>query len=306
MPVTSLEAISEKLKEQKELQLEQILMVSGSNAIKKNEYGITVVDNKDAASSLVFKPLLRPKLDEKEIIKAVDVQLKELKPQIPNAENTRVAKELYDAQVKENKALLVQIDGLKNNINDLEGTIASLKSDVEIEKNERLNLQQSNDALSNQTSVLNQSLSDFATQMQNAVQKSVDESILRASLQAQNVGYKAQIETLIKQIDSLNSMVDSTQTQLYAAQKAAQDAVAEAARIAGDPLEGTDVIETGGIVWRITKGKKRHYISYNNAGYRGDVSKLTQVTGEQMGKYDTGPEVTLQEEIDVPFLYATK
>ena len=59
MPITSLEAISEKLKEQKELQLEEILMVSGSSAIKKNEYGITVVDDKDAASSLEFKPLLK-------------------------------------------------------------------------------------------------------------------------------------------------------------------------------------------------------------------------------------------------------
>ena len=55
MALTSLEAISEKLNETKNLELESILKVSGSSAVAKNEYGITIVDAENAASSLIFK-----------------------------------------------------------------------------------------------------------------------------------------------------------------------------------------------------------------------------------------------------------
>ena len=42
---TSLEAISEKLEQERQNTLESILSISGSQAIAKNDYGITVVDD---------------------------------------------------------------------------------------------------------------------------------------------------------------------------------------------------------------------------------------------------------------------
>ena len=50
MALTPLEAIAEKLKEKNDAALESILSVSGSSAIAKNEYNVTVVDNTNIAS----------------------------------------------------------------------------------------------------------------------------------------------------------------------------------------------------------------------------------------------------------------
>ena len=83
MALTSLEAISEKLNDIRKETIESILMVSGSSAITKNEYGVTFVENLNPASSLVFKNLSKPKYDEVELIKAIDVAVIELKPNIP-------------------------------------------------------------------------------------------------------------------------------------------------------------------------------------------------------------------------------
>lgn len=219
MALTSLEAIAEKLQENRQLQLEDILRVSGSSAMTKNEYGITTVDDANIASSLIFKALNKPKLNNEELLKAIDVEVKELKPNIPVPKLDLVPKPLYDEQVTLNADLNNQIADLTLQIDGLNATITDLKSQVETETNNRLNIEQSNDALANQLDTLTGTITDFTTQIQTAVQKSVDESVLRASIQAQNVGFKAQVEALIKQIDSLNSIIEGLQAQLGAVQQ---------------------------------------------------------------------------------------
>ncbi len=67
--MTNLEAIALKLQEEKDRRLEQILSVSGSSAISKNEYNVNIVDKLNPASSLVFKKLNKPKYDEVELKK---------------------------------------------------------------------------------------------------------------------------------------------------------------------------------------------------------------------------------------------
>jgi len=216
---TSLETIAEKLEEKKKLELEDILRVSGSAAITKNEYGVTIVDDNVAASSLIFKPLTKSKYDNTELVKAINVNVKELKPNIPVAKKDLVPKPLYDEQVTLNADLNKKIQVLNTTISTLNGQIADLKAQVDTEVNNRLNIEQSNDGLTNQLATLTKTVEDFTKQIQSAIQKSVDESILRASLQAQNVGYKAQVEALIKQIDSLNSIIEGLQAQLGAVQQ---------------------------------------------------------------------------------------
>jgi hypothetical protein len=79
-----------------------------------------------------------------------------------------------------------------------------------------LTIEQTNDLLVNQIDTLNSTIEDFSGQISTSLQKSVDESILRASLQSQKTGFKAQIEALIKQIDSLNAIIEGLQAQLGA------------------------------------------------------------------------------------------
>jgi len=50
--MTNLEAIALKLQEEKDKRLEQILSVSGSAAITKNQYNVNVVDETNPASKI--------------------------------------------------------------------------------------------------------------------------------------------------------------------------------------------------------------------------------------------------------------
>ena len=219
MPLTSLEIIAEKLAESKSQQLEDILRLSGSAATAKNEYGVTVVDDTNSASSLLFKRLNKPKYDNVELVKAIDVDVKELKPNIPTKNLNLVPKPLYDEQIVLVEDLRKQVKTLSSTIEDLNSQITTLQSQVQTEINNRLSIEQTNDALANQIDTLTSTISDFTGQISISLQKSVDESILRASLQSQNTGFQAQIKALIKQIDSLNSIIEGLQSQLGAVQQ---------------------------------------------------------------------------------------
>lgn len=243
--MTALEAIAQKLEEKRKTDLESILSISGSTAIAKNEYGVTIVKEDNIASSLVFKELVKPKYDEIELTKAIDLNIKELKPDIPTPNLDLVPKPLYDEEVAQNEDLRKQVDDLTTEVGTLNGTIADLKNQVETEINNRLAIEQSNDALVNQLNTLTQTVDDFALQIQNSLQKSVEEGILRASLQSQNTGFKAQIQALIKQIDSLNSIIEGLQSQLGAVQN--QQAIIQGTQ-AQAQAAGADVINDVAIV----------------------------------------------------------
>ena len=244
--MTNLEAIALRLQEEKDRRLEQILSVSGSAAITKNEYNVNVVDELNPASSLVFKKLNKPKLDDERIVKAIDVQLKELKPNIPKEVKDLVPKSLYDGVVIENDDLRKKVSNLESEVQTLNTTITDLQSQVQTEINNRLNIEQTNDALVNQIETINQTIDEFSGQIATSLQKSVDESILRAALQSQNTGFKAQINALIKQIDSLNSIIEGLQSQLGAVQnqQAIQQSTANIALASGaDVVNNTVAIK---------------------------------------------------------------
>jgi hypothetical protein len=226
--MTTTETISEKLQYIKDARLEEILKVSGSAAIAKNEYGVTIIDENDSASSLIFKSLNKDKYDNSELQKAVDTVVKELKPDIPVPNLDLVPKPLYDAEVKTNEDLRKKVADLTVENEKLNQQVTILKALVEVEINKRLVIEQTNDALSNQLGILSKTIGEFALQISTAVQKSIDESILRASLQAQNKGFFAQITALIKQIDSLNSIIEGLQAQLGASQQ--QQAIVQGTR----------------------------------------------------------------------------
>jgi uncharacterized Fe-S cluster-containing radical SAM superfamily protein len=239
MAFTSLEAIAQKLEDDRKERLESILMISGSEAIVKNDYNITVVDDTNVASSLLFKELKKDKYDEEELLKAIDVNVTELKPNIPKPKKDLVPKPLYDEEVKRVQDLRREVERLNLIQTELSAIISELEAQVINLTNEQLVLDQTNDVLTNQSNTLTETINDFAAQIQTALQKSVEESILRASLQAQNSGFKAQIEALIKQIDSLNAIIKGLQSQLGAVQN--QSAISQGTQ-AQAMAAGADVV----------------------------------------------------------------
>jgi hypothetical protein len=276
--MNTIETISEKLENVKKIQLEEILKVSGSAAITKNEYGVTIVDKNDSASSLIFKSLNKDKYDNTELVKAVDVVVKELKPNIPTPNLNLVPKPLYDAEVATNENLRKQVTNLTATVADLNSQITTLKSEVETQINNRLNIEQTNDALSNQLTILSKTISEFALQISTAVQKSIDESILRASLQAQNKGFFAQITALIKQIDSLNSIIEGLQSQLGASQQ--QQALVQGTRATALASGADMVLETVLIKLEPSQAKSEPPIKAN-------------ISSELIGKWINGETIKL-------------
>lgn len=214
--MTNLESIAEKLEESNKIILENILKVSGSTAVTKNEFGVTVVEESNPASSLIFKNLTKPKYDEVELLKAIDVEVIELKPNIPTTNLDLVPRPLYDEQVELVEDLRLEVQKLTITISDLRTQITTLEARVQTEINNRLSIEQTNDALVNQIDTMTNTINDFSNQIATSLQKSVDESILRASLQSQKTGFKAQIEALIQQINSLNAIIEGLQAQLGA------------------------------------------------------------------------------------------
>ena len=262
--MTNLEAISIKLQEEKDKQIESILSVSGSAAITRNEYGVNIVDNTNIASSLVFKGLTKDKYDNDELIKAVDIEVKELLPNIPNTNLDLVPRPIYNEKVVESEDLRKRVRTLNENIVTLNSTITTLESQVQTEINNRLSIEQTNDLLVNQIETLNATIEDFASQISTSLQKSVDESILRASLQSQNAGYFAQIEALIKQIDSLNAIIDGLQSQLGAVQN--QSTIIQSIKDSAVAL-GAEVVNKVGLVSfnpKAESGKPIVYLAVNN------------------------------------------
>lgn len=251
--MTNLEAIALKLQENNEKRLEQILSVSGSNSTAKNEFGINIVEESNPASSLIFKKLSKPKLDDERIIKAIDVELKELKPNIPTVVKDLVPKPLYDEVSQDNEDLRAKVQQLESDIQNLNTTITDLQGQVQNEINNRLSIEQINDALINQLETLNQTIDDFSNQIATSLQKSVDESILRAALQSQNTGFKAQINALIKQIDSLNSIIEGLQSQLGAVQQ--QQAIQQSTTNTA-LASGADVVN-GVVAIKVTPKKEK-------------------------------------------------
>jgi len=262
--MTNLEAIAIKLQEEKDKQLESILRVSGSAAITKNEYGVNVIEANNPASSLLFKTLNKPKYDEQELLKAIDVEVVELRPNIPTPNLDLVPRPLYTEQVVLVEDLRKQVENLTTTVNDLNSQITTLESQVQTEINNRLSIEQLNDVLTNQMDTLTNTINDFSGQIATSLQKSVDESILRASLQSQNAGYFAQIEALIKQIDSLNAIIDGLQSQLGAVQN--QSTIIQSIKDSAVAL-GAEVINKVGLVSfnpKAESGKPIVYLALNN------------------------------------------
>jgi hypothetical protein len=218
-----------------QLALEDIIRVSGSTALTRNDYGVTIVDSEDFRTSLIYKNLIKDKYDIAELQKAVNLEIKELKPNIPSQRKDLIPKPLYDEQVSLNADLRLLVQTLNATVADLNSTISGLQTEVDSEKNNRLNIELTNDSLVNQLDALSSTVDDFGQQLSTAIQKSIEESILRTSLQSQNDGFRAQINTLIKQIDSLNAIIEGLQAQLGALQqqKIIEDSASSVAFAAG-------------------------------------------------------------------------
>ena len=216
MTLTSLEnATAVQLQKRKD-DLNKILTELGSQAMVTNDYNINYVSDTNVASTLIFNPLVNTKFDNIELAKAIDVEITELIPNVNKSKKNLIPKDIYDTEVQIQKDLQIELDNLNSNIPLLNKEIDGLQIELEKQINERLKIEQTQDVLQNQLNTLTDLIELYSTKIAQVVQKSTDESILRTSLESQNAGLKAQIEGLIKQIETLYAMITGLLNQIGA------------------------------------------------------------------------------------------
>jgi chromosome segregation ATPase len=216
MMVTSLENASAIELQKRKDDLNKILTQLGSQASVSNEYNINYVSDSNIASSLIFNPLVASKFDNIELVKAVNVEITELMPKKNKSKKNLITKDIYDVEVQNQKDLQIELDNLNATIPSLNLEIDNLQIELDKEINEKLKIEQTQDVLQNQLNTLTDLIELYSTQIAQVVQKSTDESILRTSLESQNTGFKAQLEGLIKQIESLYSIINGLLNQIGA------------------------------------------------------------------------------------------
>ena len=216
MALTSLEnATAVQLQKRKD-DLNKILTELGSQAMVTNDYNINYVSDTNVASTLIFNPLVNSKFDNIELAKAIDVEITELIPNVNKSKKNLIPKDIYDTEVQIQKDLQIELDNLNSNIPLLNKEIDGLQIELEKQINERLKIEQTQDVLQNQLNTLTDLIELYSTKIAQVVQKSTDESILRTSLESQNAGLKAQIEGLIKQIETLYAIITGLLNQIGA------------------------------------------------------------------------------------------
>lgn len=185
------------------------LQKSGSLAIKGvNDFGVYQFDSKNTEDGIVSGKLLKPKYNDNEIEKSLDIRIFELIPiEAPELPDT-VLRSVYNVVTQSVLDLTAEVQRLTTTVSELESKVSGLEIvseslRVEIDSKELL-IEISN----NQLEQSNVKVQETTTDLSNAIQKGIAEATQRVSLTARNESLKAEIE-------ALNDTITILRDQLY-------------------------------------------------------------------------------------------
>lgn len=152
--------------------------------------------------------------------KSVNTKVTELIKPLPNPKLDLVPRPIYEAEVKINEELNLQIADLNTTIEDLTAKLNQKTADSGslYISNDFLKLQNAN--LENSLAAQNNIVAELRTGLSTAIQKAISENAERTGLEAENAGLVAQKTALLKQIDTLNNLVSAAQTSVAKTQEA--------------------------------------------------------------------------------------
>lgn len=237
------------------------LQVSGSNAVKrKNEAGVNLFESSDLSDGVIPGKLVRPKYNESELVKAIDTRIFELIPQEVPQGPAMVLRSVYQEALDEIDGLNRDKINLENQINSLNSQISSLNATIQ---NLRIQLdgeQLKASVAENQAEAAAENVADTTIDLQNAVQNATQEAIQRVSLTARNQALKDEIQSLLKQVSSLEEQVSGA----TAKRAKTSTAVASGAELLGENVIIKNLQEP-------SSGDKDIHISSNHKGGTGSI-----------------------------------
>jgi hypothetical protein len=177
------------------------LLVKGSEAItSKNEYGVHIFSGSVMDDGIISAKLQKPKYDNSEIQKTVDVRIIELlPPPTPDVPDT-VLRSVYNPVTQSVIDLTFQVQTLNGIVSNLtakvkEIEIVSQSLRIDIDSKELIVA-----TAQNQTTQTNTKISTTVVNLQNAIQKATNEALQRVSLFARNQSLQTENENLKDQL----------------------------------------------------------------------------------------------------------
>ena len=164
--------------------------------------------------------LYSDQFDKLQLEKSVNTKVTELIKPLPNAKLDLVPRPIYEAEVKLNTELNLQIVDLNTKVEDLTTKLNQKTADSGslYISNDFLKLQNAN--LENSLAAQNNIVAELRTGLSTAIQKAISENAERTGLEAENAGLVAQKTALLKQIDTLNNLVSAAQQSVAKTQEA--------------------------------------------------------------------------------------
>jgi hypothetical protein len=178
------------------------------------------IDLNNKSDETFTTKLYSDQFDKLQLEKSVNTKVTELIKPLPNAKLDLVPRPIYDAEVKLNEELSLQIVDLNTKVEDLSTKLAQKTADSGslYISNDFLKLQNAN--LENSLAAQNNIVAELRTGLSTAIQKAISENAERTGLEAENAGLVAQKTALLKQIDTLNNLVSAAQTTVAKTQEA--------------------------------------------------------------------------------------
>jgi hypothetical protein len=203
----------------KNKELLQELTISGSTVIKsKNEFGVNLFAQEDLKDGVLYGSLTKPKYNEEELKKSVDIVITELIPiELPVLPDT-VLRSVYNQATQSILDLTAEIQTLNTTIGELNSKVSGLEAvseslRVEIDSKDLLI-----DIANSQLEQSNKKISEITIDLSNAIQRGIAESVERNSLNARNESLKAEIVSLkaahTAEVEGLNGTIDGLKKQI--------------------------------------------------------------------------------------------
>ena len=209
-----MENISAVLLAKRKNELNTILTQSGSSASTKTNAGVTVVNDSNIASSLVFQKLQTSTYDITELLKSINTTAVEINPNIPESNTNFVQKPVYDNQLLINSNIKTKINEITKIVDQLISIKDDYNSQIQFEKTQQTLIKTSNTLLATSIKNLKKTIQQFNTQIEETIQKSLLESIKRTSIVAQNRGFSKEISALLKHTNTLNLLIQTINVQI--------------------------------------------------------------------------------------------
>jgi hypothetical protein len=193
------------------------LTISGSLAIKsKNEFGVNLFAQEDLKDGVIYGSLVKPKYNEEELVKSVDVVITELLPiETPILPDT-VLRSVYNVVTQSVIDLTIQIETLNVEVSELNSKVSTLEAVTESLRIEVDSKDLLIEVANKQLEESNKKISDTTIDLSNAIQRGIAESVERVSLFARNESLQSTIQSLLEQIDTLNEQLFGRQSAIIA------------------------------------------------------------------------------------------